>query len=180
MKRSIVGGLILCALIGLAGCAAAPLRTPIASPAATPGGAAIFKTALAQDADPFAAGRKAAEALRAQLGGAQTHLVIVAECFEDKANKEKAVRGVAEVFGRDRLVGGSAYGMLTREGVLDRNAVALLAIAGEGVAVNAALVTKMGAAGLTIEQNQTALTAALGQAGAALCGQLRLPPQAIC
>jgi hypothetical protein len=133
---------------------------------------AVFRTAAASNADPFAAGKTAAEALRAALGGIDPQVVLLAECFEDKQDKDQVLAGVATVFARDRICGGATYGAYTQAGALDRDAVTLLAIGGQGLRVRTTLVEKMGAAGLSLETNQEQLTAALQGAGTRLARQL--------
>lgn len=132
--------------------------------------APVFRTSAATDEDPAAAGRKAAEALKAALGGIEPQVVLMADCFEDKENKEKALAAVTAVFGRDKVCGGATYGMFTQAGALTEDAVTLLAIAGVGVSV--AFEEKLGAAGLTMEKDEVALTAALRGAGARLAKKL--------
>jgi hypothetical protein len=136
------------------------------------GGQAVFRTAAAANANPFVAGKTAAEALKAALRGVEPQVVLLAECFEDKEDKDKVLEGVATVFKREKLCGGATYGAYTQAGALQRDAVALLAIGGDAVRVRTALVEKMGAAGLSLEKDQERLTAALQGAGARLAKQL--------
>ena len=133
---------------------------------------AVFRTAAASNADPFAAGKTAAEALKTALHGVDPQVVLLAECFEDKEDKDKVLAGVATVFAPDKIFGGATYGAYTQAGALDRDAVALLAIGGKDVQVHTTLVEKMGAAGLSLENDQERLTAALRGAGARLATQL--------
>jgi len=130
----------------------------------------VFRTATATDENPAAAGRKAAEALKAALGGVEPHVVLMADCFEDKENKEKALAAVTAVFGREKVCGGATYGMFTQAGALTQDAVGLLAIG--GVKVSVAFEEKLGAAGLTLEKDEAALTAALRGAGERLAKKL--------
>jgi hypothetical protein len=159
--------MMLCLGLLAAGCATGP-RQAVTPP--KKGGSVVAATALARanpakGVDAYAAGRQAAEALRAKLSGAEPHVVILAECFVDKADKANAAKGVASVFGNASVVGFAAYGMYTREGVADRQAVGLLALGGDGIAVRTALVPDMKSKGLTLERDETALKAALGAAG---------------
>lgn len=133
---------------------------------------AVFRTAAATNADPFAAGKTAAEALKAALHGVDPQVVLLAECFEDKEDKDKVLAGVATVFPQDKIYGGATYGAYTQAGALDRDAVALLAIGGRDVRVQTALVKTMGAAGLSLENDKEQLTTALHDAGARLAKQL--------
>lgn len=136
------------------------------------GAPVLFRTSASSDEDPAAAGRKAAEALKAALGVAEPKLVLMADCFEDKENKEKALAAVTAVFGREKVCGGATYGMFTQAGALTQDAVGLLAIGGDGVRVSVAFEEKMGAAGLTLEKDEAALTAALRGAGERLAKKL--------
>jgi hypothetical protein len=130
----------------------------------------LFRTASATDEDPAAAGRKAAEALKSALGGVEPQVVLMADCFEDKENKEKALAAVTAVLGRDKVCGGATYGTFTQAGALTQDAVGLLAIS--GVKVSVAFEGKLCAAGLTMEKDEAALTAALGGAGQRLAKKL--------
>ncbi|HJN15404.1 MAG TPA: FIST N-terminal domain-containing protein [Armatimonadota bacterium] len=145
---------------------------------ATPGGDIIVRTGAAENADPFLAGQEAAEALRDAMGGTEPHVVFVSECFERKADKVKVLAGVASVFDRQRICGGSSYGMFTQAGVADLDAVALLGIGGDGVGVTVALQKKMGAKGLSMEEDEPELTGALNGAGASLADRLPDPETA--
>ena len=61
--------------------------------------------------------------------------VIVHECFEDESQKADVLKGAASVFPKKILYGGSAYGMYTQAGVLDIDAVSMLAIGGDVLSV---------------------------------------------
>ena len=132
----------------------------------------LFRTASASDEDATAAGRKAAAALKAALDGVEPKIVLMVDCFEDKENKLKALEAVTAVFGRDKVCGGATYGVFTQTGALTQDAVGLLAIGGDGVAVQVSFEEKMGAAGLTLEKDEAALTAALRGAGERLAKKL--------
>ena len=132
----------------------------------------VFRTAVAENADPAAAGKAAATELKAAMGDAELKAVIVVDCFEDRPLKEQALDGVAEVIDRSLLFGGASYGMFTQGGTSEWDAVALLGIGGDGIEVEAALERDMGAAGLSLEENEEELTQALGGAGAGLARQL--------
>ncbi len=164
----------LCVGMLAAGCATVPQRA-VTPPKA--GGEVVAATALARanpaaGVDAYAAGRLAAEALKARLGGAAPHVVVLAECFVEKADKARAAKGVASVFGKERVVGLAAYGIYTREGVADRQAVGLLGLGGDGLAVRMALVPDLKSKGLTLERDEAALKAALGAGGRALAEQV--------
>ncbi len=164
MKSGLAAGLLA------AGCAT---RQAAVVPTPKPDGAVVAATALARaDAaagvDAYGAGRRAAEELKARLGAVEPHVVVLAECFVGKADKARALKGVTSVFGKARVVGFSCYGVYTCEGVADRQAVGLLALGGDGLAVRTALVPDQRSLGLTLERDEAALKAALGAAGRAL------------
>ena len=146
------------------------------APAAAKDGKIVMRTATVADANPYEAGKKVAQALKLAMAGSEPKAIFMAECFEDKENKELVVKGITEVLGADKLVGGAVYGVYTQSGVVTDDAVALLGIGGDGVAVNIAFEEKMGAAGLTLEKDKDQLTAALQGAGGRLAKSL--PAQA--
>jgi hypothetical protein len=171
--------MLLCMVVIAAGCATAPQRA-VKPPKA--GGEVVAVTALARanaatGVDAYAAGRQAALELKGRLAGVEPHVVLLAECFVDKADKARVAKGVASVFGKERVVGFAAYGLYTREGVADRQAVGLLALGGEGISVRTALVPDLKSKGLTLERDEAALKAALGEAGRTLAGQVPANPQ---
>lgn len=141
-------------------------------------GKIMVKTAAASNPSPQEAGKAAAEALKAAMGGVEPKVIILSECFEDKENKELVLKGVASVFPAEKIFGGASYGMYTQGGVQARDAVALLGIGGEGVTVAWALEEKMGAAGLTLEKDKEKLTTALQGAGERLAKKLPAAPAA--
>lgn len=157
----------------LIACGAALRAADVPPPAASP---LVMRTAAVADADPREAGRKAALALKQAMGGEEIKAVLLAECFEDQENKELALQGVAEVLGADKVVGGAVYGVYTQAGVVTEDAVALLGIGGKGVTTTIAFADKMGAAGLTLEKDKEALTAALQGAGERLAKPLQGTP----
>ena len=77
----------------------------------------------------------------------------------------------ASVFPQQIIYGGSAYGMYTQAGVLDLDAVSMLAIGGD-VGVDIAFVDNMGAAGLSLETQKEQLAKALYRGGQKLALQL--------
>ncbi|NQV32300.1 MAG: FIST C-terminal domain-containing protein [Phycisphaeraceae bacterium] len=131
----------------------------------------VFKTSMAEDENAFKAGQTAARKLHVKLKGVPPKALIVTECFEDKAQKADVLKGVASVFPKEIIHGGSAYGMYTQEGVLDIDAVSVLAIGGE-VSVDVAFVDHMGAAGLSLETQKEQLVGALRRGGKKLAQQL--------
>ncbi len=121
-----------------------------------------------EDGDPFAAGRKAAEKLLRQMGKTPLKAVLVSECFEGRSHKEKLFKGIWSVVPKGKVIGQSTYGSFTHSGCSDFDAVCLLGIGGDGVAVAAAMQQKMGIEGLTLENDGEAITKKLHAAGAAL------------
>ena len=164
---------LLMGLLLAAGCATVQEKQTSVAP--NPNGRVITRTASATagvGVDAYAIGRVAAERLKARLDGVEPQVVILTECFADKADKAKVAKGVASVFGKECVVGISSYGFYTRDGVADRDAVALLALGGDGLGVRMAFVPKQNSVGLTMENDEAKLKAALGEAGRKLAEQL--------
>jgi len=131
----------------------------------------VFETSMAEHENAFKAGQEAAQKLRVKLKGVQPKVLIVTECFEDKTQKADVLKGVASVFPKKIIYGGSAYGMYTQAGVLDIDAVSILAMGGD-VGVDVSFVNNMGAAGLSIETQKEQLVNALHRGGKKLAKQL--------
>ena len=142
------------------------------APAVAKAGSPVFKTAAATGDNPAATGRKAAAELKKAFGETALKAVLVMDSFEDLENKQAMLEGVAAALPKEILFGGTSYGGFTQKGAMDYDSVVLLGIGGEGVAVTPALAAKMGAAGLTMENNLEKLTAALKRAGERLAKQL--------
>ena len=161
------------ALVVAAGCASGP--APVyESPPALPGGAVIMQVAaLAENVDPFAVGKAAAEGLLARMGDSDVHAVLIAECFEEEEFKRRVLDGVASVFPREVIFGGATYGSFGQAGCLDRDAVCLLGIGGPGIRVTAAVEEGLGVADLTMESDSAAIEKRLRAAGKRLAGKLR-------
>jgi len=155
----------------ISGCAA-PSGAAFRSLPATEGGAVVFRSAAAENQDPFKAGRAAAAALKIEMGRTRLRAIIVYDCFEEEALKEKALAGVASVFPGHILFGAATYGAFTQEGCLDLDSVALLGVGGAGIGVSAALEKNMGAADLSLEKDRAKLARALGAAGQRLARKL--------
>jgi len=138
-------------------------------------GRLVFKIVMVEDEDedPVAAGKAAAESLRKAMGDVPPKAVILSECFEDREYKEKLLQGVCSVLPDEVVMGGATYGSFTQEGCTDVDAVCLLGIGGEGIAVSARLVTEMGTAKLTFEQDQDLIRKKLHAAGNQLASKLR-------
>jgi hypothetical protein len=120
---------------------------------------------------PAETGKKAAEILKRAFPAQELKAVLVMDSFEDLENKQSMLDGVASVLPKEILFGGTSYGGFTQAGSIDYDGVFLLGIGGE-VSITPALVRKMGAAGLTMENDLAELTTALGKAGERLAGQL--------
>lgn len=125
---SMLIGVLLCA-----GCSTVPVQKTYV-PAAKKGDVRFF-TSLVQNKDPFAAGKMAGLKLQQQTGGLEPTLVVLAECYTDKKDKEAVLRGAEEVFGKGRVVSFAVYGMYTQNGAIDKNGAAIFAFAGNGTAV---------------------------------------------
>ncbi len=167
-------GVTLVSLFGvvcLTGCGSVATDPLISAPAQS-GGPIDFQVTSAQDEDPFAAGQTAAEALRAAMADNPPHVVIMVECFDGKALKQKALKGVTSVFPKDTVFGFTTYGSFTQAGCLDRDSVSLLGIGGNGIAVAAVLKQGLGIAGLNMETDEALIKARLKAAGAELAQAL--------
>ena len=140
---------------------------------AEPGGRIVLQMGSATGEDPLAAGKAAAEALKAAMGGVPLQAVLVSECYEDKPYKEKLLQGVSSVLPKAIILGGATYGSFTQAGCTDFDSVCLLGIGGEGVSVAAGLVREMKTSGLTWEEHRELLEQRLRAAGEALAGKLR-------
>jgi len=158
-------------MILLTGCASVN-KSVLSTPPAEKGGAIVMKTSMATNEDAFVAGRQAAQQLAARLDGTAPHAVLMADCFDSKELKEKAIAGVASVFKSDLIFGGAVYGMYTQDGASNADSVALLALAGSGLQIQTALSENMGASTLSMETQNDELIAALNAGGAALAAQL--------
>jgi len=166
-------------VVAVVGLMSAANRAPAAddawsSPPATAGGKIVFRVASAQaEEEPFKAGKAAAESLAKMMQGAPLRAVVVSECFEDRAYKQKLLKGVCSVLPEDVVLGGATYGSFTQSGCADLDAVCLLGIGGEGISAAAGLVTNMGASKLTFEKDREVIEKRLRAAGAKLAGKLR-------
>lgn len=150
-------------------------KTALQTPPAESGGAIVMKTAMAENEDAYAAGRTAAEQLVARLNGTEPHAVMMLDCFDSAELKKKAIAGVASVIDSDLIFGGAVYGVYTQDGATDTDGVSLLAFAGDGLQVQAALVEEMGAAKLSIETEKERLALKLNAGGVAVARRLVSP-----
>ncbi len=138
-------------------------------------GQVVFRVVMVEDeeGDPVAAGKAAAKSLREAMGDTPLKAAIVSECFEDREYKEKLLEGLCAVLPDEVVMGGATYGSFTQEGCTDFDSVCLMGIGGDGVGVSARLVTEMGTAKLTFEQDQHAIRRKLHAAGKKLASGLR-------
>ena len=143
-------------------------------PANTAGGEIVFRTVMVEDEEeqPLAAGKAAAEKLKAAMGGVPLKAVLVSECFEDLENKQALLDGIRSVLPPDIVFGQSTYGSFTQTGCGGFDTVCLLGIGGPGIGVTAALVTDLGVARLTFEEHEAQIKQRLHQAGIKLTGKL--------
>lgn len=155
----------------LTGCMTAN-KTALNTAPAKSDGAIIMKTAMAEAQSAFDAGAAAAAKLKASLKGAQPHAILMVDCYDSKSAKQQAIAGVATIFPKELIFGGAVYGMYTQGGALDTDGISLLALAGEGLQVQAALTEKMGASGLSLETEKDAVISALNAGGADLAGKI--------
>jgi len=155
----------------LTGCMTAD-KTALMTAPAKEGGSIIMKTAMIEEENAFQAGVTAATRLHGALKGAQPHAILMVDCYDSKAAKQQAIAGVATIFPKELIFGGAVYGMYTQEGALNTDGVSLLALAGDGIQVQAALTENMGAAGLSLETEKDAVISALNAGGADLAKKI--------
>lgn len=135
----------------------------------------VFKVVMVEDEDenPAAAGKAAAKALLEAMGDVPLKMVVMSECFEDKENKAKLLKGVCEVLPKEKVLGGATYGSFTQKGCTDFDSVCLLGIGGKGVQTSARLAKEMGTSKLTFENDQDLIRERLHAAGEELAGKLK-------
>ncbi len=172
MNRTLLAIAMLASLLSLQ--AARPARADDNKtwdvPVANPAGPIVMRVVMLEDQqeDPEAAGKEAAEALQKAMQGATLKAVIVSECFEDKENKEKVLRGICSVFDPNLVFGAATYGSFTQQGCTDFDSVCLLGIGGDGIGVSAALETEMGTAKLSFDEHEEDIKRLLHAAGGSL------------
>lgn len=179
IKRYILlASLATATILLMSGCSK-PIVNPVSSPAAIAGGDIVIKVAShdAQNpsrkgSDPYFAGRMAAEALKKQMGDTPCHAVIIAEYFEDKSAKSKALKGVCSVFDRSIVYGFASYGSFGQDGCSDNDTIRVIGIGGDGILVAAALEENLGAAMLTMEDDLDELQQRLQTAGNSIAEKL--------
>lgn len=144
------------------------------APANAAGGPIVFRAVMVEDQDeqPAAAGKAAAEQLKAAMGEVPLKAVIVSECFEDQKNKQALLTGVCSVLPSDLVFGQATYGSFTQAGCGGFDTVCLLGIGGDGIGVSAAMVKDLGVAKLTFEEHEAQIKQRLHEAGAKLAGKL--------
>ncbi|MBT3198828.1 MAG: hypothetical protein HN350_02835 [Phycisphaerales bacterium] len=167
----------MCGVVFVAGCEEPTVKTS----GAAAKGAIVIKSALAENEDPTLAGKTAAEALKKALGDTAPKVVLVTDCFDDKELKTKVVQAVTAVFSKDVVVGFSGYGAFAQAGAQDLDTVCVMGIGGAGIDVQLALVKNMGGKdkdgkSLSFEDDNAALTKALGDAARKLAKQVQKKP----
>ncbi|UCF17276.1 MAG: FIST C-terminal domain-containing protein, partial [Phycisphaerales bacterium] len=153
----------------LSGCA---VSDTYVSPDAEEGGSITIRVASADKTDAFEAGRRAAAELREKMGQDPLQAVVLAECFEGRAEKKEVLKGVCSVLPETIVFGFSTYGSFAQEGCLDFDSVSLLGIAGDGIATSAVLQPKLGIANLTMEEDEAELAERLRAGGSALASRI--------
>ena len=135
-------------------------------------GSITTSVASAQNADAFEAGRQAAGTLQEKLGQSPLRAVVLAECFEGRAQKKEVLKGVCSVLPKEIIFGFSTYGSFAQTGCLDLDSVSLFGIGGDGIGVSAALQQNLGIAGLTMEEDESELTECLRTGGSGLAAKI--------
>ncbi len=137
-------------------------------------GDVVFRVVMVEDENgqPAATGRVAAQSLLKAMGGVPLKAVIVSECFEDRAAKEKLLDGICSAVPRELVLGGATYGSFWQHGCSDFDAVALLGIGGQDVRVASGLVTDMGTAKLVPGRDEKLIAERLHKAGQRLAAGL--------
>lgn len=170
VKRMLGMGLASAALVVMTGCAVN--KTVMQTATAKSGSPIVVKTATAEGEEAYKAGVNSALALKAKLAGKNPHIIIVTECYEEKAQKEQLIMGISTVFPQEIIMGVAAYGSYSQDGAGNMDKVTLMSLGGDGVSVSAALAENMGATGLSFEKNKAELTKALNSAGERLAKKL--------
>lgn len=171
--------ILIAAIITMTGCGK-PVTNPASSPAAIAGGDIVIKVAAHDGThqyrvgnNPFYAGQMAAFTLKQQMGDAPVHAVIIAEYFEDKSAKSKALKGVCSVFDSSIVYGFASYGSFGQDGCSDNDTIRVIGIGGAGISVSAALEENLGVSKLTEEDNLDELQQRLQDAGASISSKLQ-------
>jgi hypothetical protein len=106
------------------------------------------------------------------MGDTPCHTVIIAEYFEGKSAKSKALKGVCSVFDSSIVYGFASYGSFGQDGCSDDDTIRVVGIGGTGISVAAALQQNIGAAKLTMEDDGPVLKELLQTAGAGIAAKL--------
>jgi hypothetical protein len=148
--------------------------TAIRSHAAPAADDIVVKIVMLEDeaGKPAATGKAVAESLKAAMGSVPLKAVIVSECFENRQAKEQALAGICSVLPSEIVMGGATYGSFTQRACTDVDSVCLLGLGGEGLSVSAQLVTNMGTAKLTVDENRELIAQRLHAAGESLAQRL--------
>lgn len=177
MKRSLTVILLSVGSVAFLGCE--PQAKVTSGSAAAPAPAAkdiVFATATSVDKDPFAAGKAAATAAKAKLGGSAVKAVLLSESYEDKDRKEKVLAGVCSVLPKELVFGSATYGTFTQSGAATGEQAGVLVIAGKDVAVESACRAELGTSQLTVDKDAAQIEKLLTVAGKELAA--KLPPKA--
>jgi hypothetical protein len=166
------------AVLAMSGCGKS-ITNPVSSPPASAKGDIVIKVASDDglsikqtNQQPYVAGYRAAKKLKGRMGNIPIHAVIIAEYFEDKSAKSKALDGVCSVFDRSIVYGFASYGSFGQDGCSDNDTVRIIGIGGAGIQVTAALEKKLGVSKLTIEDDLEELQKRLQEAGSSISAKL--------
>ena len=177
MKTYFILATLTAVIITISGCGK-PVTNPTSSPAAVAGGDIVIKVAssarkaMKRADSPYDSGIRAAKRLKKQMGDVPVHAVIIAEYFEDKSAKSKALKGVCSVFDSSIVYGFASYGSFGQDGCTDNDTVRVIGIGGAGMQVSAALEEKLGVSKLTMEDNLEELQKRLQEAGSSITAKL--------
>ena len=116
---------------------------------------------------PFEAGQLAGRKLLDEMNGINVEIILFAESFDGKENKEKLLEGLCSVLPKEKLFGLSTYGSFIRDSVGDGDRVTLLGIGGD-VTVQSALQTELGVAQLAMDTAEEEIKTKLLRAGRTL------------
>ena len=116
---------------------------------------------------PFEAGQTAGRKLLDEMKGNTPELILLAESFEGKENKEKLLEGLCSVLPKEKLFGLSTYGSFVRDSVGDGDRVTLLGIGGD-LTVQPVLQTELGVANFQMDTAEEEIKTKLLRAGRTL------------
>ena len=124
---------------------------------------------------PFEAGQLVGRKLLDEMKGSNLELILLAESFEGKENKEKLLEGLCSVLPKEKLFGLSTYGSFVRDSVGDGDRVTLLGIGGGGLTVQSALQTGLGVANIQMDTAEEEIKTKLLRAGRILGAKNKAP-----